>query len=75
MKNPSIKNFLLWEIYNNNKTKSEKIMNLPMQWIAHVNLLAWVPAHARAIAHVSGNIVYSNKTDINSKSDIKYSNK
>ena len=26
MKNPSMKNFSLWEVYNNNKTKSENTM-------------------------------------------------
>ena len=33
----------LWEIYNNNKTKSENTMLLRMRQIAHVILLACVP--------------------------------
>ena len=31
MKNPSMKNFSLWEIYNDNKTKNENTMILHMQ--------------------------------------------
>ena len=41
MKNPSMKNFL-WEMYNNNKTKSKKFMILCMQKITHKNLLVCV---------------------------------
>ena len=42
-----MKNFSLREIYNNNKTKSENTMIL--------NLLACVPARARAVAWVLEN--------------------
>ena len=31
MKNPSMKNSSFWEIYNNNKTKSENAMILQVQ--------------------------------------------
>ena len=41
MKNPSMKNFL-WEMYNNNKTKSKKFMISGMQKITHKNLLVCV---------------------------------
>ena len=30
MKNPSVKNIALWEMYNNNKTKGENAMILCM---------------------------------------------
>ena len=54
MKSPSMKNFFLWELYKNSKTKSENIMILRMRQITHVNLLVCVPARAHAIAPVSG---------------------
>ena len=53
MKNSSMKNFSLREIYNNKKTKSEYTMILRVREIAHVNLLACVPACVPAIARVS----------------------
>ena len=40
MKNPSMKNFCLGEICNNNKTKSKNTMILLMRQIAYLNLLA-----------------------------------
>ena len=39
--------FSLREIYNNKKIKSKITMTLRVRKIAHVNLLACVPAHAR----------------------------
>ena len=57
-----MKNFSLWEIYDNNKRKSENTMILHMQQIAHINLLAWAPARACAIAHVSWNSVEKAKS-------------
>ena len=54
---PRVGMFSLWEICNKNKTKSENTMILPMRIIAHINLLAFVPAHAHAITRVSGNSV------------------
>ena len=52
MKNPSMKNFL-WEMYNNNKTKTKKFMISCMQKITHENLVACVPVCT--VAHISGN--------------------
>ena len=57
MKNPSLKNFFLREIHNNNKTKGKNTMILRAREIAHVNILACVPARARVIARISGNNV------------------
>ena len=54
MKNPSMKNFL-WEMYNNNKTKSKKFMILCMQKITHKNLLVCVCVCVQLVAHISGN--------------------
>ena len=52
-----MKNFSLREIYNDNKIKVKVLSKviLRMRYIARVNLLACVPARARAIARVSWN--------------------
>ena len=51
-----MKNFL-WEMYNNNKTKSKKFMILCMQKITHKNLLVCVCVCVcvQLVAHISGN--------------------
>ena len=58
MKNPSMKNFI-WEVYYNNKTKSENTLISHVRHIACIDLLACVPVCARAVAHVLGNSVNS----------------
>ena len=52
--------FLLTRIYNDNKTKVKVLSKviLRVRYIAHVNLIAFVPARARAIARVSWNSMY-----------------
>ena len=45
MKNPSIKNFSLQEIYNNKKTKNENTMIPFMREIAHVDLCVCLHVH------------------------------
>ena len=45
MKNPSMKNFYLQEIYNNKKTKNENTMIPFMREIAHVDLCVCLRVH------------------------------
>ena len=49
MKKPSMKNFSLWEIYNNNKTKYGNTIIPCVREISQINLLNCVPAGAHGI--------------------------
>ena len=68
----------LQQIYKNNKTKSENTMILCIQLIAHINLLACVPAHAcisgNSLPRVSICKRYNHHLVLNYLDDLPWSN-